>query len=505
MRFFTSRVISIALATLLGSAVLSPAIAADATSASGAAAGKAFGNANKGVPADATKNANPATLVPGYGGDNPSQTGLFQGGKQTDLQGIGSAAVTACADQTDPNCQAVNTMVQSPVQRPNFNIKPDDPIIGNRDNIIKDPAAIAGDLVSTYETCQEVTITKPAEVENMTCNEYSVLEDKACLIGQAIQVDPDFIYKCQQTVQSNAYRQCTIGRVIKIDTDYNYKCNDTQSVINTYTCKRTLNASCTSGGTGCDSGGVIPTATESDMKFTWSQAPLGYYYLDWGTIGDNYWTGPSATGKIYDRTLKVTVADKSKLEAFIFESAQFDDWLALWVNNSLVWVGPTPRTGGKNNPTNWDRLELGASALASATTYQYCYQEGSQYRCNNNGGGGGTTYPLAQCICTANSGGESQLCNQYKCGSSIGPNMNYIRFGPTAAQSGPPELNTNWQESLWIDIKSKIVTGVNTFKLRVIVGDEGEGSVRFTTRQYCPTNCTNSWVNNCAALEARSH
>lgn len=503
MRFFSFKFLPYALAAALSTAALAPAAAADATSASGAAAGKEFGNANKGIPADVTRNADPSTLVPGYGGDNPSQTGLFMGGKQSDLQGLGATAVGACADQTDPNCQAVNTMVQSPTERPNFNIKPDDPIIGNRDNIVRDPAAVAGDLVSTYETCEEVTITKPAEVENMTCNEYSVLEDKACLIGQAIQVDPDFIYKCQQTVQTNAYRQCTIGRVIKIDTDYNYKCNDTQSLVNTYTCKRILNASCTSGGTGCDAGGIIPSATESDMVFTWTNAGGGYYYLDWGTFANDYWTGPKATGKIYDRTLRFTVADKNKIEAFSFERAKFDDWMALWVNGSLVWVGPSSKTGGKANPSNWDRLELGAGSDASTSNYEYCYREGAQYRCNN-GGAGGTYYPTAQCTCTIP--GADEMCYQWKCGASIGGGgaINNVRFGPTAAQSGIPELGQNWDESLWIDVKSKLVTGVNTIKMRVIVAVEGEGWARFTTRQYCPSTCSTSWVNNCSALEARA-
>ncbi len=66
--------------------------------------------------------------------------------------------------------------------------------------------------------------------------------------------------------------------------------------------------------------------------------------------------------------------------------------MALWVNGSLVWVGPSSKTGGKANPSNWDRLELGSGSDSSTTNYEYCYREGAQYRCNNGGAGG--TYQL---------------------------------------------------------------------------------------------------------------
>ena len=82
--------------------------------------------------------------------------------------------------------------------------------------------------------------------------------------------------------------------------------------------------------------------------------------------------------------------------------------------------------------------------------------------------------------------------------------MSQVKYGTDPEDVGYPDLETNWSQPIWKELKSKLRTGANSVRVRTVVANKGESFVRFDTKQVCPANCADSWVNNCAALENRS-
>ena len=500
---------------LVGCLILSTSMAQTQLTPNAAAAmGDQLGRTGKTTVGNAVKgNASPATTVPGYAG-NTNSTGLFQNGQQSGLQGLGTAAVANCQGRdNDPSCAAVNTMVMSPDTRPEFVIPNSDPLLTGYKGIVNDPSRLAGDLInnvnSTYTSCETTTVKDPPKVELQTCIDYSVLENKTCRIGQAIQVDPDYLYSCQQTVQSNAYRQCTIGRVIVIDTKYNYQCEQSPNKVTNTSCTRTLQVTCTGGGDGCDAGGIIPGSVDGDMRVQWTAQGYGYWYLDFGTIGDNYWTGARYNGTIFDRTLNFTVVDASKITSFILEYAAFDDYVGVWLNGENVFVGPY-KSVMPPAPEDTTKNILEIIPNAQIPTYPYCgWNAGANgWYCGSSASNANTLFRAksdrVSCSCTESLNGDT--CSRYTCGAtaSVQRGVSQVKYGTDPEDVGYPDLETNWSHPIWKELKSKLRTGANSVRVRTVVANKGESFVRFDTKQVCPANCADSWVNNCAALENRS-
>lgn len=85
-----------------------------------------------------------------------------------------------------------------------------------------------------------------------------------------------------------------------------------------------------------------------------------------------------------------------------------------------------------------------------------------------------------------------------------GRNGSTTQIQYAANSFGNPELDTDWKRSLDIDIRPYLVTGGNSIFMRTIVTDRGEGAIRIDARMACPRNCTDSWNDQCAALQERS-
>lgn len=221
---------------------------------------------------------------------------------------------------------------------------------------------------------------------------------------------------------------------------YEQKVCQESHIATTLTCQKILTTACDPAKDGCDLGGIVPTSIEADMAFNWAGDGAGNFILTFGTIADNYWGGRAA---IYDRTLKFDITDVASITRFALTRASFDDWLLVSVNGATVYVGPY---GG-------DRLEV----------EEYCF---------------GWDWDTDECTLYGKR----------------------VRYGANSVSG--PELSTNWNFNLNIDIRPYLINGTNTIFMRTIVAGNGEGAIQITTRQLCPRNCHDSWNNQCAAYEA---
>ena len=79
--------------------------------------------------------------------------------------------------------------------------------------------------------------------------------------------------------------------------------------------------------------------------------------------------------------------------------------------------------------------------------------------------------------------------------------FNTVQYGPSSY--GACELGTSWNQALDIDIKPYLQTGINTIDMRVIVAGGGEGRMQFRATQYCDCDWSESWSNDCDALESQ--
>ena len=192
------------------------------------------------------KTGNPSAVVPGYN-SNPTQKQYFQDGQGSTV-GPGATRVAGCANQSDVECQAVNLIQNGPQTRPQFNITRSDPLLVRSKGLTSNPTGQIGDIFSSYETCKTTTTTIPATFETQVCDEFSVNEDKVCSMGQQVVVDPNYLYKCVETIQSQANRTCTMGRVVQVSPQYDYQCQQTLKSYETLSCKRTLNTTCLFSG-----------------------------------------------------------------------------------------------------------------------------------------------------------------------------------------------------------------------------------------------------------------
>lgn len=129
--------------------------------------------------------------------------------------------------------------------------------------------------------------------------------------------------------------ECPVGRQVETDWNANYQCDVVTPKTTYETCAKKWDMTCTGGGDGCGSGGVIPGTTSGDMTIAAGGNGAGDYQITFGTIADNYW--PSNT---YDRQMTFEVADKAKITKFVLSNAWYDDWLWVKVNGTTVYLGP---------------------------------------------------------------------------------------------------------------------------------------------------------------------
>ncbi|PZP49716.1 MAG: hypothetical protein DI596_15555, partial [Azospira oryzae] len=279
---------------LLALMLAAPAFAQSA-SQSAFEQGKALGSSNIQGTFNSINSGSAADKIPAYG-TNPAETQYYQGG-QGDLSGPGVTKMQSCATAApDPDpirrqeCEAVNFLARNPQIRPQFNIDRKDPMFAkardigrNAENIFQSLGINGGTGASTQ--CTTKTETTPAQYTTETCS----------------------------TVREIGQQQCTMGRIVNIDADANFQCEQTVNAYETLKCRRGSDVTCTGGGDGCDQGGIVPNSWAGDMAVSWFPDGAGNYILQFGTIGNNYWSG---YGAVYDRTLTFEVRDVGLITKF---------------------------------------------------------------------------------------------------------------------------------------------------------------------------------------------
>lgn len=301
----------------------------------------------------------------------------------TSLMNMGVSEINRCAGYTntgnaadDQQCAAVNFLAnRSPSGQ--YLIQSDDPMLQAQTKSV----AGATDTASPGAICRTITTTNPGRTERVTCSESAIAVDVMCL----------------KTAQVS--------------------------------CDRT---------SGCDQGGIVNNSWSGDMYASWYQSGDGDYFLQFGTIGDNYWC---SDGGVFDRNLTFTIKDASLVNKFVVDHAWFDDWLWVTVNGHDIYGS---------------YIDLGEQTIA-----QTCTDEN----------------------------GESYDCS-------------YTIWGVRDKDGvviGQPERSTSWNLDAWNDGLLFLQEGTNTIFVRTIVSGCGESAIRIRTRQYCP--CQVTWDNGCAMAE----
>lgn len=390
------------------------------------------------------KTGDPATVVPNYN-PNPTQKSYFQGGQGATVA-PGTSRVTACSSAGDVECQAVNLMRQGKATRPEFNIHRTDPLLTNSKNLTTNPTGTIGNIFTNYDTCKTTTQTTPPIFETQVCNEFSKNENKTCKMGQEVVVDPDYLYKCLETIQAQANATCTVGRIVVVDADANYQCTQSPKQIENLKCNRRLIVTCEPVAGNCASAGVVRGSVSV------SNGSYSYTFDGTNMVLSNPIT---AVNSRTDAAFSFTVSGASRLQAFSITGIESDNWVGLEVNGTYIGTH-TRHFGGFN--TGSDRLTLGY--------VPYCYDTESGQQCYDD--------------------------------------LRVI-YGPGANDNYYPETGGGLYTGTSYDLKPLIVEGNNVIRMFVINGGgPGLGKVYIRVNQKCDANCTDSWDNQCASLESRS-
>lgn len=211
--------------------------------------------------------------------------------------------------------------------------------------------------------------------------------------------------------------------------------------------------------------------TQSDMAYSWETVGLGKNRLTFGTIADNYWAG---WGTVYDRSMSFNLSNKGIYNEFRLVRAYFDDWLKVEVNGRLVYVGPL---GG-------DRLEVTPPPSTAIPSGGVCYQDsewgGGPFMCYVPVQSGWDSWDYRHAgtfnYCEKRGADWEGYGGSWFCGNVVPGQVQYcsncFRW---------PELSTNWNIGLSIDLLPHLRNGQNIITMRTIVAGRGEGAIQIDT------------------------
>jgi len=388
----------------------------------------------------------PEEYVPKFNNDQSGNGDLYGEGELVPID-PGKGKISNCStNPADSNlynrqeCEGINFVARNRTIRPNITVSTNDPVISGNRNITSDPRETLekykwnlpinpdGTIGSIpNNACPSTTTIVPPVSEERRCTFYKGSENFLCKAPLKVTVTPEFNYQCLDNLGTNSTQKCS----------------------------KILNMQCSGGGwgDGCSYQGVIPNSLSADMNMSWVPEGNGIYRLTFGTLQDNYWSGPKEYGQFYDRSLDVTINGIAKLDRFSLDKVTPDDYAIIKVNGILVY---------KTAPVI-DRLEH--------ITLRVC------------------TWPTA-------SGGCSLWQN--KTYLQYGPNPNdYLKSAERAPGFGASDYPN-------VDLRPFLHDGVNNIFVRTAVGIGGEFYGEFRTRMACPVNCYENWDNQCATLEQKA-
>lgn len=379
--------------------------------------------------ANTINSTSPDQFAPRYEGIPTEAEGYYSSGNIIP-KAQGNAKITDCQNIAEEDlykrqeCESINFVSKNRTIRPDVTISSEEALATGTHDIASDPT----DTLTKWgweipynsdgsigaipaETCNTELITIPAKTVEKDCSVYQGAE----------------LYLCETTLK------------VEVDPSFNYSCLETKYQNNTYACNKQLTVTCEQAMT-CANQGILPGTTQGDMQVKFYSVGGGGYYLEFGTIGDDYWSGNTTSGTVYDKTLTFNVSGKDRLTDFRLIRAEYDDWLMVQINGATVYLGPK---------AGMQKLEQGKVDGTSLTVVTIC-----------------APHVFNQCAFFA-------------------------------------ELSTSWKIDLSIDLRPYLREGANTIFTRTIVGGRGESFIRLAVTQACDPICYDSWVNTCTAYESR--
>ena len=261
----------------------------------------------------------------------------------------------------------------------------------------------------------------------------------ACVPTSSTTADTTRTETCFDYVGAPTASSCQMPWDVEVLQHNRYQC-DQGKPGTVRTCSSSLVTNCS---TGCYPDGITLTGQSGfgGVVITGPDADK-YYMVHLGTVRpdgshwNDYWRGWHY--EIYEANYTININDVSRIDTFLLQTVSYDDSTAIWINGRFVW-------GNR-----------GGNTLETCTA---SYQDAD----GNTFTRAGFTNGVDAC--------------------SLSPSYWDISGSNITVSVG--------------ELKSYLVTGSNTIRIRVIVGDYGDVSYHFKTLYSC--GCTKTWVDGCAA------
>lgn len=187
-----------------------------------------------------------------WGGANSVIAPIYSGGNAKINQCGSGLSPPSPAEQQ--HCEAINAVVNTQTNLPANLITRSDPIVLKGTAVAANPEAIAGVISANYSECKTEQISNEAAFTLQTCEDWSETTSEYCSIGQKVDVDKDYIYRCKETISTINSGTCTYGNQIVVDADYNYRCEKTDQKTVRMSCQKlavlSVESATTWGGAG---------------------------------------------------------------------------------------------------------------------------------------------------------------------------------------------------------------------------------------------------------------
>jgi len=227
-------------------------------------AGKtAGGNSNTQGIFDSITHSQAGNTVSGYSQTPPPQSSYWGGANSVigPIYSGGNSKISECgtgttstAAQDQQHCEAVNSIMKTQADMPTNLVTRTDPLTLQGQAISANPDSIAGAIGGSYSNCTTEQQTNNSPFTMQTCDEWSETGTSTCTIGQNVVVDPDYIYRCKETISTINSGTCSYGNVVVVDADYNYQCESNVQTKITQSCQKiavlSVDSSSTWGGAG---------------------------------------------------------------------------------------------------------------------------------------------------------------------------------------------------------------------------------------------------------------
>lgn len=222
-------------------------------------AGKTAGDSNntQGI-FDSITHSQAGNTVSGYSQTPPPQSSYWGGANSVigPIYSGGNSKISECgtgttstAAQDQQHCEAVNSIMKTQADMPTNLVTRSDPLTLQGQAISANPDSIAGAIGGSYSNCTTEQQTNNSPFTMQTCDEWSETGTSTCTIGQNVVVDPDYIYRCKETISTINNGTCSYGAVVQVSTSYNYQCTKSPYEEKIYNCNRTSSITVTPGTT----------------------------------------------------------------------------------------------------------------------------------------------------------------------------------------------------------------------------------------------------------------